>query len=142
MLGRGSGTSQKQIFVRASRSFDTNQVLKPEGILCVFQRDQKEDLGQKSRCSAGKMFSEVTKEKSHPLNKIRGGIQKYSTVPPWLRQMPSLIDALTGAPGGPFPTFGSEVVSVFAVLRLPCTKVAPSLGILRKLHVFITAFDS
>ena len=35
----------------------------------------------------------------------------YSTVPPWLRQLPSLIGTVTGTPGGPFPTRGSEVVS-------------------------------
>ena len=41
----------------------------------------------------------------------------YSTVPPWLRTKPSLIDALTGVPGQPFPADGSEVVSLMAGLR-------------------------
>ncbi len=67
----------------------------------------------------------------------------YSTVPPWLhRKAMPLIDALTGAPDGAFLPHGSEVVSTSAVLQMPCTKMASSLGILQKLHVFITAFDS
>ena len=53
---------------------------------------------------------------SHPLTK-QGWDTKYSTVPPWLRRAPSLIDALTGAPGRPFPTCGSEVVSSPAGLQ-------------------------
>ena len=53
---------------------------------------------------------------SHPLTK-QGWDTKYSTVPPWLRRKPSLIDALTGAPGRPFPTCGSEVVSSPAGLQ-------------------------
>ena len=49
---------------------------------------------------------------THPLTKIRGGIRNVfhgSTLVTagWL----SLIDALTGAPGLPFPANGSEVVS-------------------------------
>jgi hypothetical protein len=65
---------------------------------------------------------------------------QYSTVPPWLRHMPSLIDALTGAPVRPFPTGGSEVVSFSAGLQMPCTKTASSLGILPETHVFVAAF--
>ena len=73
----------------------------------------------------------------------RGGIQKYSTVPPWLRRSaPPLIDALTGAPGGAFLPHGSEVVSHPAGVQPPCTKVAASLGILPGGRVFITAFYS
>jgi len=48
MWGEKAGSSQKQIFMRTSRSFDTNQVLSPEGMLCVFQGDQKDELGQKN----------------------------------------------------------------------------------------------
>ena len=77
---------------------------------------------------------------THPLKRIRGGIQMYSTVPPWLRQKPSLIGALTGAPVRAFLPCGSEVVSLSAGVRMPCTKVAPSLGIFRSARVFITAF--
>jgi len=40
---------------------------------------------------------------THPLNKDQGWDTKYSTVPPWLRQMPSLIGTVTGAPGVAFP---------------------------------------
>ena len=46
---------------------------------------------------------------------------QYSTVPPWLRLLPSLIDALTGAPGRAFLPCGSEVVSLTAGLQMPCT---------------------
>ena len=53
-----------------------------------------------------------------------------------------LIDALTGAPDRAFLPGGSEVVSHCAVLQMPCTKVAPSLGILRNVHVFVTAFNT
>ena len=53
---------------------------------------------------------------SHPLTK-QGWDTKYSTVPPWLRLAPSLIDAITGAPGRLFPTCGSEVVSSPAGLQ-------------------------
>jgi len=38
----------------------------------------------------------------------------YSTVPPWLRTSPPLIDALTGVPGQPFPAGSSKVVSFTA----------------------------
>ena len=44
----------------------------------------------------------------------------YSTVPPWLRPWPSLIDAVTGAPGKAFLPCGSEVVS-FGSITEPCT---------------------
>ncbi len=51
-----------------------------------------------------------------------------------------LIDAVTGAPDGPFPTRGSEVVSIPAGVQKPCSKVAPSLRILPGRRVFLTAF--
>ena len=57
------------------------------------------------------------------------------------RNAAPLIDTITGAPGRLFPTVGSEVVSCSAVLQMPCTKVAPSLGILLKMRVFVTAFN-
>ena len=38
---------------------------------------------------------------------------------------PSLIDALTGAPVQPFPADSSEVVSLPAGVRKPCTKWHP-----------------
>jgi hypothetical protein len=57
---------------------------------------------------------------THPPIKIRGGIQKYSTVPPWLRIASPLIVALTGEPGMAFPPYGSEVVSIrYAYKTLP-----------------------
>jgi hypothetical protein len=39
-----------------------------------------------------------------------------------------------------FPPDGSEVVTLTAGVRMPCTKVASSLGILPKACVFVTAF--
>ena len=52
-------------------------------------------------------------KKTHPLKKQGWDTKSlYSTVPPWLLcKTKPLIDALTGAPGGPFPVRGSEVVS-------------------------------
>ena len=41
----------------------------------------------------------------------------YSTVPPWLRTSPPLIDTVTGVPGQPFPADSSEVVSYSAGVR-------------------------
>ena len=143
ILGRGSVASQKQIFVRTARIFDTGQVFDPEGILCVFQGNKTEVLGQKGCCSARNMFSEVTKIKIPSPEKIRGGIQVIlifhgSTLVTAV--LPSLIGTVTGAPVGAFLPRGSEVVSYPAGLRLPCTKTASSLGIFPDKHVFITAF--
>ena len=45
-----------------------------------------------------------------------------------------------GVPIRAFLPGGSEVVSISAVLQMPCTKTASSLGILLKLRVFVTAF--
>ena len=61
----------------------------------------------------------------------RGGIQvSIPRFHPGYGKWPSLIDAITGAPGRAFLPCGSEVVSQAAVLRKPCTIVASSLGIL------------
>ena len=56
--------------------------------------------------------------------------------------MPSLIDALTGAPGPAFPPDGSEVVGTRQFLQDPRTKVDPSLGSLRFALVFVKAFST
>lgn len=53
---------------------------------------------------------------------------------------PSLIAAVTGAPGRPFPTCGSEVVTRTAGVRKPFSKMASSLGILPRTHIFVSAF--
>ena len=53
--------------------------------------------------------------------------------------MPSLIDAVTGAPDGPFPASGSEAVSSTAGVQKPCSKMASSLGILPETRVFVAA---
>lgn len=51
---------------------------------------------------------------------------QYSTVPPWLpREAKPLIDALTGVPGGLFPTHGSEVVTLTAGVQKPFSKRLP-----------------
>ena len=73
----------------------------------------KRSTGEKELLSAEKRFSEASRNKkiAHPL-KIRGGIQKYSTVPPWLQIALPLIDAVTGAPESAFPPVSSEVVSL------------------------------
>ena len=73
--------------------------------------------------------------------KIRGGIQKYSTVPPWLRQMPSLIGAVMGAPIRAFPPGGSEVVSPSADLQGLSTN-RPLSEQLSAARVFVTALWS
>ena len=62
---------------------------------------------------------------------IRGGIQslQYSTVPPWLQRTAlPLIDALTGAPGRPFPTCSSEVVWYIGRGAEPSQQTGSSLG--------------
>ena len=56
-----------------------------------------------------------------------------------LHKAEPLIDALTGAPGRAFLPGGSEVVSLAAGVRMPCTVVASSLGILPEARVFVTA---
>ena len=66
----------------------------------------------------------------------------YSTVPPWLQtSLPLVDDTVTGAPGRPFPTVSSEVVSNQAGVRSHCTKLTPLCRILPSLRVFITAFN-
>ena len=63
--------------------------------------------------------------------KIRGGIQiSIPRFHPGYGNTPSLIGTITGAPGAAFLPHGSEVVSFSAGVRMPCTKMAASLGIL------------
>ena len=66
----------------------------------------------------------------------------YSTVPPWLRPGPSLIDALTGAPGMAFPPIrlGSGIAS--GRDTGPFQHTGPSLGIFPETRVFVAAFVS
>ena len=66
----------------------------------------------------------------------------YSTVPPWLRPGPSLIDALTGAPGMAFPPIrlGSGIAS--GRNTGPFQHTGPSLGIFPETRVFVAAFAS
>ena len=77
---------------------------------------------------------------THPLTKQGWDTNVFhgSTLVTAIR--PSLIDALTGAPGGAFLPHGSEVVSFPAGLQMPCTKMASSLRIFPEKHVFVTAF--
>ena len=49
--------------MQTARNFETNQGIKAAEILCVFQGFYPAELGQKGRCSAGKMFSEGVKQK-------------------------------------------------------------------------------
>ena len=56
----------------------------------------------------------------------------YSTVPPWLCKAAPLIDALTGVPGKPFPTHGSEVVMRCRGAE-PSQQTGSSLGILQSI---------
>ena len=75
-------------------------------------------LSRVSRCvQYGKGYSKLLKD--------QGWDTKYSTVPPWLQIALPLIDALTGAPDRAFLPDGSEVVSIPAVLQMPCTKWHP-----------------
>jgi hypothetical protein len=67
---------------------------------------------------------------THPL-KIRGGIQSIPRFHPGYSAGLSLIGALTGAPGLPFPTNSSEVVSIPAEFAEPLHLMGSSLGILR-----------
>ena len=72
------------------------------------------------------------KKIAHPLKNQGWDTKKqYSTVPPWLPcTAEPLIDAVTGAPGRPFPACGSEVVTLAAGVRVSFTNAASSLGIL------------
>ena len=67
-------------------------------------------------------FPDAGKAKNNPIPwRNQGWDTKYSTVPPWLRPQPSLIGTVTGAPVRPFPTGGSEVVSIRAGVQMPFT---------------------
>ena len=64
----------------------------------------------------------------------------YSTVPPWLRHRPSLIDALTGVPDRLFPTDSSEVVCGIVGVRYLFTDRYLSAHLTNH-RVFVTAFN-
>ena len=89
---------------------------------------------------AENIFSELTKTKNNPTPEKSGvGYKMYSTVPPWLQIALPLIDAVTGAPGLPFPTVGSEGV----VTLQGNEAISPGRLLsenLTKRHVFLIAF--
>ena len=68
------------------------------------------------------------KKSPHP-NESGVGYKMHSTVPPWLRHRPPLIDAVTGAPDRPFPTGSSEVVGRGAGVQSHFSGGGSSLGI-------------
>ena len=83
------------------------------------------------------------KKIAHPL-KNQGWDTVKSSIPRFHPGCPAyaepLIDAVTGAPGGTFPTRGSEVVTPAAGVRMPFTKSGILSGNLTGARVFVKAF--
>ena len=71
-------------------------------------------------------FPDAGKVKKNPIPwQNRGGIQSIPRFHPGYGQRPSLIDAVTGAPGRAFLPCGSEVVSIQAGIQMPFTMRHP-----------------
>ena len=70
----------------------------------------------------------------------QGWDTKYSTVPPWLRLAPSLIDAVTGVTGRAFPPGSSESGIADRRGSKPSHQMGLSLRFLRTAHVFRHSF--
>ena len=70
----------------------------------------------------------------------QGWDTKYSTVPPWLRLLPSLIDAVTGVTGRAFPPRSSESGIGPGSVPKPSHQMGSSLRFFLGTHVFRQSF--